>query len=149
MNIVLYKNNSAKNKIDKSLTQVGNIISGTLKNDCSVSDPVIMFELTSFPEANYMYIAAFNRYYFIRDIVNNNKNMWTISAHVDVLNSFKTDIKELTVILEETEKTGADNYIDNNTYVSTVKTKTDIKQFPSGLSSSGTFILITAGGEGS
>lgn len=149
MNIILYKNKSPKNKIGKSLTKVGDTISGTIKEDCSISDPIITLELSGFTNANYLYIAAFNRYYFITDIINNYNNIWTIKAHVDVLESFKNDIKALKVILSDTENTAADNYIENSVFVAKVKKKTDIKVFPSGLSANGTFILITAGGEGS
>jgi len=39
-----------------------------------------------------MYIAEFERYYFIDDIVSVNNNKWEVSGHVDVLETYKTGI---------------------------------------------------------
>ena len=53
----------------------------------------------------------------------------------------------MNVILNNTQETGLSNYMSSPNWVSLVKTKTDIKVFPSGLSEQGEFILITAGGD--
>ena len=44
------------------------------------------------------------------------------------------------------EQVEADNYLVSESWVSKVKTKTDILQFSNGLLDSGEYILITAGG---
>ena len=53
----------------------------------------------------------------------------------------------MNVILNNTQETGLSNYLASPNWVNLVKTKTDIKVFPSGLSEQGEFILITAGGD--
>ena len=65
---------------------------------------------------------------------------------VDVLESFKTDIKNLSVILLNTQNVGVNNYLPSPVFRNNVKAKTDIINFPSGLNDTGEFILITAGG---
>ena len=65
----------------------------------------------------------------------------------DVLMSYKDEIRSMNVILNNTQETGLSNYLSSPNWVNLVKTKTDIKTFPKGLSNEGEFILITAGGD--
>lgn len=145
MDITLYVNSDPKNKINKTPSAISNI-SGVLRDQCNTTDPVIMIEGSSIPSANYMYIPDFNRYYFITNIKNVRNGLWEITAHVDVLMSYAAQIMAQNVILLDTSATGANNYVQNDVYVRSVKSKTDILNFPSGLSEDGDFILITAGG---
>lgn len=145
MTIKLQYNASPKNKINKNVTDVLSL-NGYLKDDCDIKNPVIQIEAASLPAANYLYISDFNRHYFITDVTNNTKNLWTIKAVVDVLYSFKDAILSNTVILDNSETTEANDYISDPAWLTTVKTKTDVVNFPSGLSANGSFILITAGG---
>lgn len=62
------------------------------KGDVSIISPVIVLSASSLIAYNYAYIADFGRYYFIRDTVVNNNNIWTISLECDVLASFKSEI---------------------------------------------------------
>lgn len=103
-------------------------------------------ELENPSSYNYAYIPEFGRYYFISDMVHVSKGLWRISMQVDVLESFKNYILDLGVILSDTENTGAENYLSGDVWKTKVKEKTDIINFPSGLSETGHFILITAGG---
>lgn len=94
MNITFYKNYSEKNHLDKNLTQMGTI-SGTLREDCSVINPVIKIESFSgfdLTQCNYCYIPDFGRYYFINNIKCVGK-LFEIEAHVDVLSTYKTAIR--------------------------------------------------------
>lgn len=145
MDITFYINNSPQNKIGKSLSS-SRTISGTLRDVCNVTNPEILVESSSFPDYNYLHIPAFGRYYFIKEIQSYRNNLWTVSARVDVLESFKSEIRGQSVILEDSGSAGKNPYISNNAYVAMTKTKTDIVNFPSGLLSDGVYILITAGG---
>ena len=54
---------------------------------------------------NYMYISEFDRYYFIDDIRSTHNNIWEISAHVDVLETYKDQIlSNQAVIRRQTNK---------------------------------------------
>lgn len=145
MNITLYVNNSEKNKIGKNLTNDFSL-SGTLRDVTNIINPVILIELNEIGNYNYCYIPNFNRYYFITDITVIRTGLFAISLMVDVLESFKTEIKNLSVILLNTQNVGTNNYLSSQVFRNNVKSKTDIINFPNGLNDSGEFILITAGG---
>lgn len=123
-----------------------NVFSGTLREETSVISPVVLMELENPSGYNYAYIPEFSRYYFISDMVSVRKGLWRISMKVDVLESFKNYILDLGVILSDSENMGAENYLSGEVWKAKVKEKTDIINFPSGLSEAGHFILITAGG---
>lgn len=145
MNITLYVNKSEKNKIGKNLTN-DFPISGTLRDATNIINPVILIELNDIGNYNYCYIDDFKRYYFITDIAVIRTGLFAISLMVDVLESFKSDIKNLSVILLNTQNVGSSNYLPSQVFRNNVKSKTDIINFPNGLNDSGEFILITAGG---
>lgn len=145
MDIILYVNNSGKNKIGKTLTNDFSL-SGNLRDVTNIINPVILIEISEIGNYNYCYINNFNRYYFITDITVIRTGLFAISLMVDVLESFKSDIKNLSVILLNTQNVGSSNYLPSPVFRNNVKSKTDILNFPNGLNDSGEFILITAGG---
>ena len=117
-----------------------------MREDTPISDPVFRIEYTNPTSFNYCYIPEFNRYYFIREIVSLRTSIWELHLHVDVLMSFRNSIRASMVVLEESSVEGINNYLSNDVWVTTVKDKTDILEFPSGLLNNGEYILITAGG---
>lgn len=145
MDIYLYVNSSEKNRMGKVLSNE-TIISGSLKDETSVVSPVIIFEYNNPANFNYAYIPDFNRYYFISNFTVIRTGLWSMSMRVDVLESFKDAIKTIPAIVSNSEVNGADEYLSGDVWKSKVKEKTDIINFSSGLSESGHFILITAGG---
>lgn len=145
MEITLCVNISEKNKIGKNLISM-NVFSGKLREETSVTSPVVLMELENPSGYNYAYIPEFMRYYFISDMVSVRNGLWRISMQVDVLESFKNYILDLGVILSDSENKGAENYLSGDVWKTKVKDKTDIITFPNGLSENGEFILITAGG---
>ena len=144
MDIVLYNNSSEKNKINKSLTLV-ETLTGSIKENSSITHPSILIEYSDPTNFNYVYIAAFGRYYFVNDVIVERTNLLRINLTVDVLESFKTGILAQNVIIDKNELDFTD-YLPDENLVTLVKTKTDIVNFPNGLLDSGEFILITAGG---
>lgn len=70
----------------------------TLKDDCSVVNPILQFNTTGIPELslvweyNYIAIPIFGRFYFVEDwqFVG---GLWECYTHVDFLASFKQDIR--------------------------------------------------------
>ena len=65
--IVFMYNNEPMNKIGKT-PETKFTLEGTLKEESSIVDPVILIEKDNPIEANYAYIAEFERYYYIKDI---------------------------------------------------------------------------------
>ena len=145
--ISLFKTASENNRVVKVLTDEKQL-SGELRNQTSVLNPTIRIESSdNISTYNYAYISEFGRYYYITDIVSVRTNCWVVSLRCDVLMSYKNEIQSMNVILNNTQETGLSNYLASPNWVNLVKTKTDIKVFPSGLSEQGEFILITAGGD--
>lgn len=145
--ISLFKTASENNRVVKVLTDEKQL-SGELRNQTSVLSPKIRIESPeNIAGYNYCYIPEFGRYYYIVDITSVLTRVWEVSMRCDVLMSYKDEIQGLNVILNNTQETGLSNYLASPNWVNLVKTKTDIKVFPSGLSEQGEFILITAGGD--
>lgn len=145
--ISLFKTASENNRVVKVLTDEKQL-SGELRQQTSVLSPKIRIESAeNIAGYNYCYISEFGRYYYIVDITSVRTNVWEVSMRCDVLMSYKDEIQGLNVILDNTQETGLSNYLASPNWVNLVKTKTDIKVFPSGLNEQGEFILITAGGD--
>lgn len=81
----------------------------TLKNDCDLVNPYVVLKLDDVLFlSNYAYIPKFKRYYFITGIEILSKTLVAVSMHVDVLESFKSDI--LTGTVHITESSNTDSY---------------------------------------
>lgn len=101
----LYQNESPVEKIGKNLTNSHTISDVVLKRDTSILRPVLLINSAQdIYTYNYMYISEFSRYYFIDDIRSVNNNMWEISAHVDVLETYSSQILANTAVLKRQEK---------------------------------------------
>lgn len=124
-----YKSTAEKNRMDKSayLTEIIQS-TGTLRRATSIISPEFEFIYNKVPDFNYVYIPNFNRYYFIDNIVSLRNNVWTLSLSVDVLMSFKEQIKECDGFIARNEFEFNDYLIDNrrSTQVNVVR---EIKPF--------------------
>lgn len=151
--VYLYHNNSENKIIGKSLTSMG-VLECTLKDDVSVERPTLIVSNTTqslisdtyLDELDYFYMPKFNRYYYVEEIKPMPGSRFMIRGAVDVLESFKSDILSLNVILDHSQITGANMYLDSPIWVANSKNSTSIINFPNGLLNSGEYILITVGG---
>lgn len=93
-NVVFY-NFSKKENSTAVPASGGTTYSCTLKDGCSIINPVIKLSLgpaSSVPIGfNYCQISNFNRYYFVNDWTSD-KGMWYANLSVDVLATYKTAI---------------------------------------------------------
>lgn len=150
--IILYTNSAEENRVDKtSYLNVIGTISGVLKETTSIVNPSITIEYNGVPNFNYVYIAIFNRYYFVSDITHIKNNLWTISLKCDVLFSYKDTILTQTGIIRRNEN-DYDEYlqdenviIDNNPDYEIVEIENDLLD-SSGESSSRIILDIFGGG---
>lgn len=145
MIITLYRNLSEKNKVNKSLVQIGSY-GGSLRDSSSIIKPEVVMAYSDPGAFNYVQIDTFGRYYFVDDVTVLRTGLLQISLSVDVLESFKSQLGAVPVILSDSEVVGNDNYLPGTVWRDKVKETTNIINFPSGLRDSGEFILITAGG---
>lgn len=144
MEILLIQNASERNKVNKVLTTV-ETLTGSLRDESSIINPVILIEYSNPTNFNYCYISEFGRYYFVDDVVVVRTGLLRLSLSVDVLESFKNEILNEYAIVEQST-TRFNKYLPDENWKTLVKTKTDIINFSSGLLENGEFILITAGG---
>ena len=144
MTLTLYKNNSEQNAVTKSLTQI-QTMTGTLRNGTSIIDPIILvFDVSDINGVNYLKINEFNRYYFINNIKSVNNNLWELSCHVDVLQSYADEIRAQSGIVERQE-----NYFnlylnDGNTFQVYQNPQIATIKFPAGFTNP-SFIIAIAG----
>ena len=140
--INLYNNESPANKISKNITLI-TALSGELRGETNVVNPIVRVYTTAFPAFNYARIPAFDRYYYLRDVRQVRTDIWELSLESDPLMSF--DLSDVAGVLVEGQSGGSD-YLEHRHFVRNVKTKTNILNFSSGLLENGEYILITAGG---
>lgn len=124
-----YKSTAEKNRMDKTnyLTEIIQT-SGTLRRATSIIAPEFEFIYNKVPDFNYVYIPNFNRYYFIDNIVSLRNNVWTLSLSVDVLMSFKDQIKECDGFIARNEFE-FNHYLIDNRRSTEVKAVRQIKPF--------------------
>lgn len=142
MILKLYKNYSDKNVIDKSITQVGTDITGTLRDDCSIINPVIAIEGLSDLTVNYAYISEFGRYYYINNIVCKG-NLFELQMHVDVLKTYAAGIRNNSAVISR-QQNYYNLYLQDGVFKTYANPHIQIKQFPSGFNSYN-FIFSVAG----
>lgn len=148
MQVLLGRTLDEKNKITKTFTTLATV-NGVLKEESSVKNPVITFELSNPSNYNYAQIPAFGRYYWIDDITSVRNGIWRISMTVDPLKSFSSQILQLSPIIERTsDASHANKYINDGSLATDTRIQHIIRQFtpitgwnPSG----GKFVLMTAG----
>jgi hypothetical protein len=141
--IEIYRNQSDERKVEKELIDKTEL-TGTFRNESSIYNPVVRVQWTqSANKINYMYIPAYDRYYYITDIVRVRDEIVDIKGRTDVLMSFKDEILNMTGIVKRSANKW-NLYLDdgslkvyNNPMIST-------KEFPSGFTAR-EFILAVAG----
>lgn len=111
--IALYQNIAENNRVDKTdyLTEVGTL-SGAFRKECSLLSPSIEYQSEDIPTFNYVFIPAFNRYYFVTSLTTVNKNLWRMDLKCDVLMTYKNGIALLTAIIARQENDYNDDLID-------------------------------------
>ena len=145
MEIRLYNNISDNRTVRKKLLNEFSL-TGTLRDSCSLLEPVINIENNNVVRFNYAYIPDFQRYYFVKEITNLRKNIWTLELEVDPLMSFKGDILALQVVVDkQSSDVIGDEYIDDGSLVADANTFTSVYNLSNGFNDHGEYILITAG----
>ena len=150
--IMLRKCTSENNKIGKSfVAEVDITLNGTFKSSVDVLDPVIQIQTdTNLSEYNYVEISQLGRKYFMTPTVDNNK-LWTLTCHVDVLDTYADGIKACEALVQRTAKDSMIDYYynDGSLYTeqrSVVTYQTFKKGNVDATLGTDTYYLIVAGG---
>ena len=144
MTIKLYNNLSDKIVVDKNITQQGSDVTGTLREDCSILDPVIKMSAigTYLLTSNYAYISEFGRYYYITNIVCVGE-LFEVHMHVDVLMSYRGDIRSNNAVISRQEN-NYNLYLQDGVFKTYSQPHYEIKQFGTGFTDF-QFVFCVAG----
>ena len=143
--IKLQQNLSENNKVDKEIIDILSL-SGTLRADTSIVDPIVIFEadLASLINCNYMTITSFGRSYFVRDIRSIRNGLVEITGHCDVISSFKAQIRECTGIVKRQENDW-NLYLNDGSFKTYQYKSISTYKFPNGFPESNDLVLAVAG----
>lgn len=98
MQMILYNNKSDNRELNKTLVQLSTV-EIKLKNDDEIVNPLVILSGAYLPpSANYAYVAALSRYYYINGQRIMPGNQLELSLKVDVLMSWQAVIKKAQVI---------------------------------------------------
>ena len=150
MNIVFYKIKDDKRTLNKTINSTTKVkeLTGNIKTDCDIMNPELETSYhTEIMTANYMYIAAFSRYYFIDKITVSAQRLY-IQAHVDVLTTYKTDIVKLRCVIErQQDKNKCSMYVPDKAFKAESRKIVSIRQLSNKFykASNSSYILTTGG----
>lgn len=104
MKIILYKSTADNRLLDKSskITVIDTIDTAHIKDDTSIISPSIILsykKMSGLRKCNYMYVPSMGRYYFINDIILRQGGMYELKCHIDVLMTYKGDIKNIATLI--------------------------------------------------
>jgi hypothetical protein len=131
------------NKLDKTLTQVRSY-TATMKKESSIINPILELSGNVFT-GNYVYISDFGRYYYIDDIETLNNGYIRLSLSVDVLMTYKDEIRNNQAIVNLSPVSNP--YLNDNRYVVESVPIYDTINFNTSFSKELQYIFICAGGE--
>ena len=141
--ISLQNNSSPINKIGKAISTI-KTVTGSLKNESNVMRPEILVECdSSILTANYMTIDELHRKYFIEEIQSVRNNLWLVQAHVDVLDTYASQILSNSAVVLRQEN-NFDLLLNDGVFKCKQDPRIFYRKFPSGLGDFN-YILITQG----
>ena len=142
MILMITKDND--NVINKT-TRIIHEIDISMKQSVNVVTPDIVLNIQGVPnllECNYAYIRDFKRFYFIRDITNENLHEFTLHLECDVLETYRDDIlNSRAVVMKQMD----DEDFSNDLRFKDTKT-IDIHKGKQVIEDEKTIILSTIGG---
>lgn len=139
-----FKYNSPNFYINKDLTDVATY-TGTLRAETSVLDPEFEIESANdLSQVNYIWINEFHRYYYVTDIVNVTNRLWRFKCHVDVLMTYKPQIKGHEAVIARQEGLYNLYLSDADTFKVLQKRKIVQKNFPLGFTGE-SYVLLVVG----
>lgn len=141
----LCRTSSEKRQLDKDISTVKSV-SGSLRNESDVVNPSILVEAGAddIATCNYMTIPAFGRNYYITEIKAISNELALVSGHVDVLTTYKSQIRQNQAILGRSQSNW-NLYLNDGSFKVTNKTQVICKKFSGKFSDNSSLILVTVG----
>ena len=114
MTLELMNTSADKRYLSKSASVVKKVTC-KIKEGTSIINPTVIIgkmSASSIKKCNYAYISDFGRYYFINDIIETTASQLEISMHVDVLNTYKSQIRSISTLILRQENIYSPYYED-------------------------------------
>lgn len=148
MQIMFYKITDDKRQLNKTLTAgtLKKTLTGDLKIDTDILNPILEVGYDAdILTCNYMEIPALGRYYFIENITTSTQRL-LVAGHVDVLQTYATDISNLKcVIARQESKTRSNKYLNDGIWRNLQPKDVLTAPFPNPFDSTGSYILAIGG----
>lgn len=145
MNITLYKTSSERHRLSKVLTN------SIAKNNChildgtSITDPVVVIGYNAtLLSHSYAYISDFGRYYFITNMEVLPGQEIRLSLHVDVLMTYKDQIKACKARITRSQS-NFDKYIPDNMIINKAQSKITQRKLGAGFTSANKYYIMIGG----
>lgn len=143
--ITLYNYGGSPNTVGKNATVV-DTFTGTFREPVSIMNPVFTIERASPIGFNYVYVEAFDRFYYVSGISADMKNMVTVSCAEDVLETAGSAIKDFTAIIRRQENV-YNLYLDDGIFKAYQNTKHKIISFPNPFNDYSYILAIAGNGQ--
>lgn len=140
--ITLYNYNCPPNTIGKGAALV-ETLTGTFRDTVSVTDPVFVIERSSAIGFNYVYIEAFNRFYYVTGVSADLHGIVTVSCTVDPLETYANNISNMNAIIRRQEN-AYNLYLDDGIFKAYQNTKHKLIAFPNSFTNY-SYVLALAG----
>ena len=146
MTITFYNNESDSIAVSKKITSISSINNAKIINETDIVNPSIVVSRNFYDsiilKANYLYIDKLERYYFINNI-SFAESMIVIDCTVDVLMSYKSEIRNITCTVTRNENL-KNGYLNDDNYNIQAYKQVVCKMFPNAINND-SIILMTAG----
>lgn len=129
MQIITYKNLAEANRVNKHgyLSLLNTMEDAKLEDMQDMENPTFLYNSSTKPTFNYVYIELFNKYYFVTDVQWVSNDVWRIACAVDVLMSFKDYVYSLNAIVSRLEDQGKHSMIIDDRLTAIATQYEDIK----------------------
>lgn len=132
--------------VNKTLTDI-EIVTVTIKEDCSLLDPIFLLsgQASGFATCNYCTAINFGgRKYFVRDVKTASNGMTELYCHCDVLSTYFAAVENLYAVIERQENE-FNLYLDDGSFKSYSDPIIQTKEFPNGFSNPCIILGIVGG----
>lgn len=131
MNIVLYKNLSVSNKLNKDLTTVTTLQSVQAVEPIDDSDITLKVAIgnNTVKWSNINYFSFDGAYYFIDSVEHLNNGLVNINGSMDLLMTYKSAINQLQVTATRTTSNGTDR-AEDSLRLASVDSERIVREFP-------------------
>lgn len=107
------KTNDDNRKVNKNFAII-KTINAELKNNTDIINPVFILNyIDVLNDCNYLYCDKYKRYYYIRNLRFLTGNRIELECYIDVLNTYKNEIKNINCVIERQENFFNSQYSDN------------------------------------